>query len=79
MVTGSNTRYNFIGDDLKVLEKKTKKNIEDEADKNIVIPKGTANPLQPDLLTTSIDAGEADTWMDKWEEYKINSAFGRQG
>ena len=64
---------------MKALEKKMKKNIEDEADKNIVIPKGTANPLKPDLLTTSIDAGEADTWMDKWEEYKINSAFGRQG
>ena len=61
---------------LKELEKKAK-NI--GAEPAIVQPKGTANALKPDLLTSSIAVGEVETWMDKWQEYKINSAFGYQG
>ena len=65
-----------MGANLKELEK-TMKNI--GAEPVVVTPRGTANALKPDLLTSSIAAGEVETWMDKWKEYKLNSAFGSQG
>ena len=61
---------------MKELEKKVKSI---GAEPTIVPPKGTANALKPDLLTSSVATGEVETWMDKWREYKINSAFGYQG
>ena len=46
---------------------------------NTNIPKDPASVLKPDLLTTSITAGEIEGWMERWNEFKINSAFGTQG
>ena len=70
------TQYNLIGANLKAIEKKTKSV---GAETIVIIPRGTANALKPDLLTSSITAGEVETWMDKWKEYKLNSVFGSQG
>ena len=63
------TQYNLMGGNLKALEKKTK-STGDEV--SVVILRGTANALKPDLLTSSITAGEVEAWMDKRRESKMN-------
>ena len=66
MMIVASTQYNFVqGGDLKVLEKKTREVKEEATDKDVVIPRGTANTLKLDVMTTSITAGEVETWMDK--------------
>ena len=60
-VQKSKSSYKMMLTNLKELEKKAKKIGIESA--TTAQPKGTANSLKPDLLTSSIAAGEVETWM----------------
>ena len=37
--------------------------------------KGIASALKPEKLTTSVAAQDISLWLERWEEYKLNSLF----